>query len=97
LILDSSPYRYQQFISDIAGQDIQVHQNNIRNAIAVVRNWLGNHSETRVLPGGAEIYRRFQLFEQELPTLCRELKVQREELTFNDTATIIDRWLHDNP
>jgi len=26
LILDSAPYRYQQFISDIAGQDIQVHR-----------------------------------------------------------------------
>src|SRR6266581_591465 len=37
LILDSKPYRYQQFISDIAGQDIQVHHNGVQGAIAVVR------------------------------------------------------------
>jgi hypothetical protein len=27
LILDSKPYRYQKFISDITGQDIYAHQN----------------------------------------------------------------------
>ena len=27
LVLDREPYRYQQFISDIAGQDIQAHNN----------------------------------------------------------------------
>src|SRR3984893_8913944 len=97
LILDTSPYRYQQFISDIAGQDIQVHNNSAQEAIAVVRNWLRNASRSRVLPGGAEIYRRFQLFEQELPALCTELKVQRDELTFNDSASIIYDWLRNNP
>src|SRR6266404_6794584 len=77
LILDSMPYRYQQFISDIAGQDIQVHNNSDKEAISVVRNWLRSASRSTVLPGGMEIYRRFQLFEQELPALCGELKLQR--------------------
>src|SRR5476649_1388241 len=40
LILDRKPYRYQIFCSDIAGQDIRAHENNIENAIRVVRNWL---------------------------------------------------------
>jgi hypothetical protein len=44
LILDSMPYRYQQFISDIAGQDIQVHNNSAKEAISVVRNWLRSAS-----------------------------------------------------
>src|SRR6266852_6729294 len=88
LILDSIPYRYQQFISDIAGQDIQVHNNNAKEAITVVRNWLRSASGSKVLPGGMEIYRRFQLFEQKLPALCVELKVQRNELTFNDSVSI---------
>jgi hypothetical protein len=70
LILDSMPYRYQQFISDIAGQDIQVHNNSAREVITVVRNWLRGVSRSRILPGGMEIYRRFQLFEQDLPVLC---------------------------
>jgi hypothetical protein len=96
LILDSTPYRYQQFISDIAGQDIQVHGNNIQEAISVVRNWLRIAAGAKVLPGGMEIFRRFQLFEQDLPALCEEFRVQRHELTFNDWASIIYDWLRDN-
>jgi hypothetical protein len=96
LVLDTMPYRYQQFISDIAGQDIQVHNNSAREAITVVRNWLRSASRSTILPGGMEIYRRFQLFEQKLPALCVELKVQRNELTFNDSVSIISNWLRDN-
>jgi hypothetical protein len=96
LVLDTMPYRYQQFISDIAGQDIQVHNNSAREAITVVRNWLRNASRSTILPGGMELYRRFQLFEQKLPALCVELKVQRNELTFNDSVSIISNWLRDN-
>jgi len=89
------PYRYQQFISDIAGQDIQVHNNSAKDAITVVRNWLRSASGSRVFPGGMEIYRRFELFEQDLPALCGELRLQRDELTFNDSASIISDWLRD--
>jgi hypothetical protein len=96
LVLDTMPYRYQQFISDIAGQDIQVHNNSAKEAITVVRNWLRSASQSTILPGGMEIYRRFQQFEQKLPALCVELKVQRNELTFNDSVSIISNWLRDN-
>ena len=33
LILDKEPYRYQQFISDIAGQDIQAHNNDVETIV----------------------------------------------------------------
>lgn len=95
LILDSLPHRYQQFISDIAGQDIQVHSNSANEAISAVRNWLQSASRPTTLPGGMEIYRRFQLFEEELPALCDRLKVQRFELTFWDSVSIISSWLQD--
>ena len=38
LVLDREQYRYQQFISDIAGQDIQAHNNSSREVITRVRN-----------------------------------------------------------
>jgi hypothetical protein len=47
LILDREPFRYQIFCSDIAGQDIRAHQNDVGEAIAAVRDWL------RVLTGPA--------------------------------------------
>jgi hypothetical protein len=96
LILDSAPYRYQQFMSDIAGQDIQVHNDLRGEAIAVVRNWFRGASGAKSLPGGTEIYRRFQRFAQELPALCQELRVEPDELTFNDITLIIHDWLRDN-
>ena len=42
LITDSKKYRYQAMISDIAGQDIESHENQPKQAICVVRNWLQN-------------------------------------------------------
>jgi len=40
LVLDKVPYRYQQFISDIAGQDIQAHNRDAEEVVKTVRNWL---------------------------------------------------------
>ena len=38
LILDRDRYRYQIFCSDIAGQDIRAHANDVTTALAAVRN-----------------------------------------------------------
>jgi len=40
LILDTDPYRYQAFISDIAGQDIRPHGGDHRRLITAIRDWL---------------------------------------------------------
>src|SRR4030095_5837865 len=55
LILDRESYRYQKFISDIAGQDIQTHENDSKKAIAIVRNWLRNALPSSNIPGGEAI------------------------------------------
>jgi hypothetical protein len=47
LILDREPYRYQIFCSDIAGQDIRAHHNDVGYAISAVREWL----RTKQSPG----------------------------------------------
>lgn len=57
LILDKTPYRYQSFISDIAGQDIQAHNNKDTDVITVTRNWLRSTSGRVTIPGGKEILR----------------------------------------
>lgn len=93
LILDSQPYRYQQFISDIAGQDIQAHQDEPAEVIAVVRNWLRGYTPQEAIPGGAEIRQRYFLFAQEMPVLCDALKWVREELTFIDFAHLVSYWI----
>ncbi len=97
LILDKEPYRYQGFISDIAGQDIQSHKNDVSNAIKIVRNWLRSVSGRIAITGGAEIIKRYHKFISELPLICKGLKLSVDEMTFNDYADIVSEWLRQNP
>jgi hypothetical protein len=95
LVLDADPFRYQKFISDISGQDITPHGADPGRIIAAVRNWISNSLPTRELaiPGGTEIKRLFDRFEEELPALCQELRIEISELTFADYARIVSSWL----
>jgi hypothetical protein len=40
LILDAHAHRYDKVLSDISGQDIETHAENVDQMIACVRNWL---------------------------------------------------------
>lgn len=84
LIFDADPHRYQVFISDIAGQDIHSHNNDIATAIGELRAWLATASKRNKLPGGKDIHDRYKRFQTDLPALCAELKLQSDEITFKD-------------
>lgn len=93
LILDIEQYRYQTFISDIAGHDIRAHSNEPDQAINHVRNWLNSASGRRTIPGGSEILRRFTQFESELPDMCQAIPIELHELTYNDYSNLVSEWL----
>jgi hypothetical protein len=94
LILDVERYRFQRFISDIAGQDIAAHGEEPRQAIKAVRDWLSNATPKSIrIPGGAAIARRYELFRAELPALCARLQLRADELTFNDYVMQVEEWL----
>lgn len=95
LILDSEKYRYQEFMSDIAGQDIQAHENDPRIVIKIVRNWLRSYSRTSI-PSGSVIWSRYQAFGADLPQLCAELKLDINELIYNDYVLLVSKWLKIN-
>ena len=96
LVLDKELYLYQQFISDIAGQDIQAHKNDAEIIVKVVRNWLRNASARQTVPGGSIIWERYQTFLRDLPQTTEELRLDAEDLIFNDYASVIARWLERN-
>ena len=96
LVLDKEPYRYQQFISDIAGQDIQAHNNDAEIIVKVVRDWLRTVSGRQTIPGGNIIWKRYQTFLRKLPQTAAELRLDTEDLIFNDYASVIARWLERN-
>lgn len=97
LILDRERYRYQQFISDIAGQDIHAHGNAPKTLITVVRDWLRALPSAHALPGGAAIYQHYLDFRQDLPDLCNTLKIQPSEITYADYVQIVSVWTTNHP
>jgi hypothetical protein len=98
LILDRDRYRYQQFCSDIAGQDIRSHGNDPVEAIRIVRDWLRNASvdAATIIPSGLRIANRYEHFRSELPLMCERVSLEPENLIFNDLTTLISAWLREN-
>jgi hypothetical protein len=89
LVIDRDKYRYQEFISDIAGQDIAAHGNDPAQAIRAVRDWLSvSKAGIRRPPGGATIASRYGRFLADLPDICADAELQASELTFVEYADL---------
>ncbi|MFL5381902.1 MAG: hypothetical protein ACJ8GN_05250 [Longimicrobiaceae bacterium] len=97
LVLDSIPYRYQKFCSDIAGQDIRAHANQPAKAVAAVRAMLATALGGVRLPGPIRIVERYSAFQAELPALCRRLGLAPGELQFVELRTLMEEWIANNP
>jgi hypothetical protein len=67
LILDRDPFRYQAFISDIAGQDIHAHGGDSLRLIEKIATWLRDEAGDPDVPGGRAIAGEFERFRAELP------------------------------
>lgn len=93
IIFDREHFRYQKFISDIAGQDIIAHEDEKELVIKETRNWLNGPPPGKNLPGGDHIIERYNMFSQELPEICKKLHLQPTKLTFTDLCTVIRAWL----
>lgn len=96
LIMDVDRYRYQKFISDIAGQDIVAHGGRPTEAIRIVRDWLSDTEPRAVkIPSGSMIAERYELFRRDLPAMCARVQLVAEELTFTDYVLQVEEWLID--
>lgn len=93
LVLDREQYRYQAFISDIAGHDIRSHGNKSEKVITHIRDWLNAASGRRTIPGGRAIIARWRQFEADLPAMCEQSSIEVDELTYNDRTNFISEWL----
>lgn len=96
IVMDSEPFRYQKFISDINGQDIKAHNLKEEKIIQHVRDFLATSSRTH-LSGGDYLTEQFSSFKERLPEICRQLRWTVEQLTFIDYVNCIKVWLEENP
>ena len=95
VILDTEQYRYQKYISDIAGQDIRAHGGDPARVIGHVRNFLASHVPTSsILPGPERVTELYQLFHDSLPTTCKLLHLDpTKQLMFGDLTKLIRGFL----
>ncbi len=95
--MDRDQYRYRNYISDIAGQDIVAHGNSPEKMISEIRGWLRTESKHKNIPGGKEIYDRYTRFREQLPKIGKTLPIKPAELTFVDFTEVVSEWLIANP
>jgi hypothetical protein len=93
LIFDEERYRYQKFMSDLAGQDIHAHHNEVNTIIRSVAAWLRAEFQDNRVPGGAAVSREFRRFQRELPSICKSLRLKRNEVEFPDFRNIAEDWI----
>ncbi len=93
LVLDVEPYRYQRFMSDIAGQDIHAHGGVPERAISEVVNWLRSASERTNIPGGKKVAEAYGAFREVLPTLLEASGLHASDVTFRDYRAIVSSYV----
>ena len=93
MVLDREPYRFQKFISDIAGQDIKAHGNSPETVIRTVRDWLRNAVGQGKMPGGSRLWTRYQEFTMGLRDMCERAELTPEHLTFPDFYGLVLEWI----
>jgi hypothetical protein len=96
VVLDTEAYRYQQFISDLAGIDIHAHGDDALRALRVARDWLANVSR-RELPSAARVQRIYEAFAVQLPDIAAQLEFEPNRIPYVDYVRIVARWLVEAP
>jgi hypothetical protein len=97
IILDKERYRFQRYISDIAGQDIHSHNGRPRDLIIELTKWLRAQTGDRNVPGGVAIAKEFVAFTSALPEIYVGRQLDPTEVTFGDYAEIVARYLVEGP
>ena len=92
LILDVEQYRYQRFISDLAGMDIHQHGGDPLRAAREARDWLANVSR-RILPSSSRVVELYGAFLADLPALAASLAFEPEAVPYVDFERIVVEWL----
>jgi hypothetical protein len=98
IVFDRERYRYQAFLSDIAGQDIRGHGRSVSVLIHHLRDFLSTHCPRHILlPGGDALLSRYQEFRRAVPDSCRRERLDPGRLTFRDLTALIVAWMDVHP
>lgn len=93
LILDTKPYRYQAFISDLAGIDPRAHDNDPRQMVRLTRDWLWTVSKRTTIPSPSALLATFDRSTEAFPRVAESAGVSPEEVGYSDFERLVVAWL----
>ncbi len=96
IILEKKEYRYQKFISDIAGIDVTAHNNSLKQVIIVIRNWLATATRRKTIPDSSNIISRHNSFKYRFEKTCKSRNIDSNIMTFVEITHNISDWLNLN-
>jgi hypothetical protein len=98
LILETTRYHYQKVLSDIAGQDIENHDNDPATLIRKVRNWFSTVDSSRDYPSANKVWIAYNQFYDDITrTLAIEgfTDNEIENMPISDFIKFSRDWIDD--
>ncbi|WP_346236436.1 hypothetical protein ABDK00_015505 [Niabella insulamsoli] len=98
LILEAERYHYQKVLSDIAGQDIENHENDPSTLIRKVRNWFSTAVPEKDFPSGHRVWIAYNQFYDDITNtlLAKGFTIwEIENMPTSDFIRFSKRWIID--
>lgn len=95
LVLDTDPYRYQAFISDLAGIDPRAHGGDPRQMVRRTRDWLLTVSKRTTIPTTGPLLASYDRFAEGLTAIAGTAGLDPGNLTYPDFEQMIFVWLNE--
>lgn len=100
-MLDGKSYQHNASLSDLAGLDTKVHDDDPVKAIGCVRDFLRRKSQMTTLAGEAHVATRYLAFQGSLAVAAKANNVNLIELKSweyaNDLQSLMAGWISQNP
>lgn len=96
LILETERYQYQKVLSDIAGQDIENHDDVPETLIRKVRNWISTINSLKHIPSASQIWLQYNQFMESISSNLVQsgFSIQEiDEMPVGDFMKYVKDWL----
>jgi hypothetical protein len=90
LILETDRYHYQKVLSDIAGQDIENHNDNPKTLVNKVRNWFSCLDNVKTYPETIDIWKAYNEF---INDLSKKLWRDLDDIIVADFIKLAKNWV----
>jgi len=96
LILETERYHYQKVLSDIAGQDIENHNDDPNTLVKKVRNWISANQTEKNILGPSEIWIAYNQFNADLATTLTPTYTPQDldEMPIGDYIKFAKGWIN---